>query len=128
MKCQHDGCDLEGEECTIHNEQGEEVLDGHYCGNHAAAHGFCPMCGQFWGGISSFEMNGVCDHCHDELASDEDGMDDGFDNYEPVGSCDNCDWDYYAEEDDGSGLCDQCQWHAAGCPQPGEQPAEELDS
>ena len=29
---------------------------------------------------------------------------------EPVGSCDSCGANYYADEDDGSGLCDQCQW------------------
>lgn len=32
---------------------------------------------------------------------------------EPIGSCDNCGCNIYAYEDDGSGLCDQCQWFAA---------------
>lgn len=32
---------------------------------------------------------------------------------EPVGSCVNCGVNIYADEDDGSGLCDQCQWLAA---------------
>lgn len=119
-KCQHDGCEHDGEECTLTNEQGEERIDGYYCGEHAAAHGFCPCCGAFWGGISSFEMNGICDHCKDELDFDDDGIDE-WDDYgpydeddgEPVGSCDNCDLNIYPSEDDGSGLCDQCQWYAA---------------
>jgi hypothetical protein len=28
------------------------------------------MCGSFWGGISSFEVNGICDHCADQLEAD----------------------------------------------------------
>jgi hypothetical protein len=129
VKCQHERCEHAGDECTIKDEHGNDVVDGHYCGEHAALHGFCPCCGDFWGGISSFEMNGICDHCKDELDADEhDGCDDDFDyepdypddydDNEPVGSCDNCDSNIYPSEDDGSGLCDQCQWYAAGGPQP----------
>jgi hypothetical protein len=33
---------------------------------------------------------------------------------EPVGSCDLCDCNIYEEEDDGSGLCDQCQFYVYG--------------
>lgn len=29
---------------------------------------------------------------------------------EPVGSCSRCGANIYRAEDDGSGLCDQCQW------------------
>jgi len=47
---------------------------------------------------------------------------DDFDDNEPVGSCDNCDSNIYESEDDGSGLCDQCQWYAAGCPSPDDSP------
>lgn len=32
---------------------------------------------------------------------------------EPIGSCDNCGVNVYEDEDDGSGLCGQCQWFAA---------------
>lgn len=32
---------------------------------------------------------------------------------EPVDFCDNCGSDIYEDEDDGSGLCDQCQWWLA---------------
>ena len=30
----------------------------------------------------------------------------------PIGSCDNCGVNVYPDEDDGSGLCGQCQWFA----------------
>ena len=32
---------------------------------------------------------------------------------EPVGSCEDCGANIYADEYDGSGLCDQCQWAQA---------------
>jgi transposase len=35
---------------------------------------------------------------------------DYFEDDEPVDSCHNCGCNIYASEDDGSGLCDQCQW------------------
>lgn len=110
MKCQHDGCDNPGEECTLKNEQGVDVTDGYYCGSHAADHGFCPVCGDFWGGISSFEMNGMCDHCRDELRKDdpEEFWDGEYDDG-PIGSCGNCGVNLYAD-DEHNGLCGQCEW------------------
>jgi len=50
---------------------------------------------------------------------------DDFEDNEPIGSCENCESDIYESEDDGSGLCDQCQWYAAGCPQPGDSTEED---
>lgn len=32
---------------------------------------------------------------------------------EPIGSCEDCGTNIYEDEDDGSGLCDQCQWYIA---------------
>ena len=43
---------------------------------------------------------------------EDDDFDDDFDESEPVGSCINCESDIYPFEDDGSGLCDQCQWYS----------------
>lgn len=122
-QCQHEGCDAAGNACFITSDL-EDGLTEYYCSQHAASHGYCPMCGDFWGGIGTFEMNGVCDHCKDELDAD-DYPDDDYENNEPVGSCENCDSNIYPDEDDGSGLCDQCQWHAAGCPQPGDSTDED---
>lgn len=79
MKCQHDGCENEGCECTF-TDLDVVVETSWYCGDHAHLHGFCPVCGEFWGGISSFEMNCYCDHCYDELQDDyDDYEDDSFD-------------------------------------------------
>jgi len=127
MKCQHEGCNYEADadhlECTIKNDQGEDVVDGYYCGEHAALHGFCPCCGDYWGGVTSFEDHGFCDHCWDELKADEDrygdyDCDDFDDSNEPIGSCDVCEINIYADDDDGSGLCDQCRFYSElGCPE-----------
>ena len=39
------------------------------------------------------------------------GLPDQDDDYgEPVGSSDRCGQSVYAGDDDGSGVCDQCQW------------------
>jgi hypothetical protein len=37
----------------------------------------CCICGSFWSGFESFEINhpGICDDCHDMLADDEDEFD-----------------------------------------------------
>lgn len=50
------------------------------------------------------------------LAAEEENKPDEYfedDDGEPVGSCDECESNIYAEEEDGSGLCDQCQWKAS---------------
>ena len=55
--------------------------------------------------------HGICQECYedlvDEITEDEDDSD------EPISSCDNCGVNVYEDEDDGSGLCNQCQWFAA---------------
>jgi len=45
-----------------------EVLDGHYCAEHAYKEGFCWACGNFYAGASErfdFQINGqrLCDGC-----------------------------------------------------------------
>lgn len=39
----------------------------------------------------------------------ERAMDD-YEDSEPVASCEVCGMNIYAEDDDGTDLCDQCQW------------------
>lgn len=75
MKCQYDGCEAEGKECYLPDDpRGDEARapDGHYCDEHAASHGFCPGCGEFWGGVSQFEADRLCWHCKDELEEEID--------------------------------------------------------
>lgn len=39
-------------------------------------------------------------------------QDEEEDDSEPADSCESCGGNIYPFEDDGSGLCDQCQWYA----------------
>lgn len=79
----------------------QKVTPSRSVDHHSGTEWLCAVCG--------WQVDFDCaDDCH------FDGEDDG----EPVGSCENCETNIYPSEDDGSGLCDQCQWHAAGCPQP----------
>ena len=77
MNCEHEGCTAEGMDCYLScaTEGTGGKPDGYYCTDHAPLHGFCPICGDFWGGVSSFEMRGLCDHCHDELDELDDECD-----------------------------------------------------
>lgn len=72
-RCQEAGCRQPGRDCyiTVLGEDMDQV-QSFFCDSHASANGFCSMCGQFWGGIDSFEATGVCDHCADQLEQDED--------------------------------------------------------
>jgi hypothetical protein len=40
---------------------------------------YCRSCGEFWGGIDSFEFThpGLCDHCHDAIQSDFQEFEEG---------------------------------------------------
>lgn len=81
-QCQHEGCDWEGIECflpdnPIFDLSTEEIEAGkademepdyYYCSRHAHKEGFCYGCGQFWGGIESFDFGrgarrGLCENC-----------------------------------------------------------------
>lgn len=71
--CQHEQCRAPAIECTmtpIAEDQPEDVE--YFCRSHAPHHGYCSVCGDFWGGIDSFERDGICDHCADQLEQDED--------------------------------------------------------
>jgi hypothetical protein len=71
-RCQHPGCTNEGLECHLsppYDQEGPE----YFCGMHAAMAGYCRGCGQFWGGIESFDSGphaGWCDHCWDQVEAD----------------------------------------------------------
>lgn len=57
----------------------ERDPDERLCRDCAAKAGFCRCCGEFWGGIDSFEFThpGICDHCADDIRQD---MEDESDN------------------------------------------------
>ena len=81
----HQRCKHPGEPCWLSgyaeedNNQSEPYE--YLCGKHMFAHGYCPGCGQFWGGIESFEFSRyhLCDNCEDDLRSElEEEMDDDY--------------------------------------------------
>lgn len=71
--CEHEGCDNPAVACWLPEAFGFiEVApgaqpDNWYCGTHAPTYGYCSGCGDFWGGIESFELSGLCDACKAEL-------------------------------------------------------------
>lgn len=88
--CDAPGCFQPGMACdppTTDPDAPPEYPD-FFCADHARANGYCPVCGQFWGGISTFEAWGLCDHCRDELRDDSDeglGDDDWGGDLDPYG-------------------------------------------
>lgn len=76
--CEHEGCTRDGLPC---HEPGGHADDDDgpttwYCTEHAAEHGFCWCCGEFWGGVESFDFgSGLCEHCRDEVGDDEEDED-----------------------------------------------------
>jgi len=75
MRCAH-----EGRACELPDYDSGHVDIEYVCGEHAARMGYCPGCGQFWGGVGSFEMTGLCDNCRHEAEADNwhDEDNDGY--------------------------------------------------
>lgn len=72
MKCQD--CDETQDTTACYLPGIKDAPSAYYCDQHAAAHGFCCGCGQFWAGVESFEFSrfhggfeGLCEDCSDEL-------------------------------------------------------------
>jgi hypothetical protein len=74
MKCEHEGCDREGDPCYMEPWDSEPEGDGpngHFCAEHAFEAGFCMSCRLFFSGIESFDFgNGLCDNCRNEFDDD----------------------------------------------------------
>lgn len=75
-KCEHDGCFKDGSvECHLNdyetwianNHVGDvPIMTEYFCREHAYENGYCTCCGDFWGGIESFEFDNplqVCETC-----------------------------------------------------------------
>ena len=85
--CEHEGCKEPGLACFLPDDQ--DAPSYFYCRDHAQEGGFCSACGNFWGGVESFEFDpdGLCDNCrHDpditgeEPDNEEDYVED-FEDY-----------------------------------------------
>jgi hypothetical protein len=85
-RCQHEGCAEPGMLCTYtfaEDEQGE-WQDEFFCPAHAPGHGYCAGCGNFWAGITTFEVSGYCEHCLAEIEADRDDGNDTEDYYDDI--------------------------------------------
>lgn len=81
-RCEHEGCRSSGRLCILEGHVNGEPdnVEEYFCGEHAGENGYCPACGFFCGGISSFDFNGICDICRDQIEADfDDGTGDGED-------------------------------------------------
>ena len=87
--CQHDGCTSGAISCYLMDTDRDGLPDELLCSAHAAEAGYCMVCGDFWGGIESFDFlhPGVCDNCHDELEANDADFNDDWD-MEDVDSAD----------------------------------------
>lgn len=58
--------------CSIYDYERDKEIYFNLCVECAPKHGFCWMCGQFWGGVESFDFGpGYCENCRDEIDYDE---------------------------------------------------------
>lgn len=86
QQCNEESCDWTGHPCWLPDNQTDEP-DYYYCSRHAHHNGFCWSCGQFWGGVESFDFgagadSGLCENCYSEYDEDEeDDMDDMYSTY-----------------------------------------------
>jgi DNA-directed RNA polymerase subunit RPC12/RpoP len=75
---------------------------------------FCIRCNRVTPSVTRSHASGteyLCSICGNQVDFE---IDDDYedDDSEPVGSCDRCGVNIYRDEDDGSGLCDLCQFRA----------------
>jgi hypothetical protein len=84
--CDREGCTEPGVECWLPSlgvvEDGQDdEPDEYLCVKHASESGYCWSCGNFWGGIESFEFHprNLCENCASEEEDDEWDDEDGYD-------------------------------------------------
>jgi len=69
QRCTHEGCWKQGFPCFM--EMYTETPDEYACSDHAQQMGYCVGCGQFWGGVDSFDFGtGLCPQCRDQIEAD----------------------------------------------------------
>lgn len=61
-QCEHPGCQNTGLACFF---PGSDEPGCYYCAEHIHGAGFCWGCGNFWGGVETFDFDrrGLCDNC-----------------------------------------------------------------
>ena len=89
--CQVEGCQEDGRPCFLRESSGEFGKTGidvyYYCWDHAHEQGFCPGCGQFYGGFEEFEFSEtkLCPECEENLRVELGEYDDDQDWEIPFG-------------------------------------------
>lgn len=73
VRCEEPGCTALGEELWLPDWGDGANEPYHYCHEHARAHGWCPGCLGFWGGIESFDFShtGFCESCTWDMEAHE---------------------------------------------------------
>lgn len=83
--CGHEGCVEWAIPCFL---PGGEAPHEWLCGTHAAGAGYCSACGEFWGGVESFDVGpGICQNCRETESgwSDDDDIPVDLDDVYPDG-------------------------------------------
>jgi len=77
-------------DCWLFNYETGKEQHWTYCVDCAPKQGFCWACGQFWGGVESFDFGpGYCENCASEIEEEE----EYYEEYE-----EGCYPDEYEEE------------------------------
>ena len=89
--CDVAGCKEHARPCRLSMwEKPEETL----CFKHAREAGYCPGCGIFWAGVTSFDLSrtGYCDNCDHQIRTDMGEFDevDEHCDYEDREYCNTC--------------------------------------
>lgn len=88
-KCEREGCFKDGlvvcrvpeYESVYHRDPDmkEAIMIEHLCPDHAYDAGYCTLCGEFWGGIESFDFENpshLCEHCIQQVRDEQGDYDD----------------------------------------------------
>lgn len=83
IRCQEGGCTTKEGEADVYevpDTKGEPPVFDYYCSAHATKAGYCVGCGGFYGGIESFELEGMCENC---IEDEPDNNDNDYMEYAP---------------------------------------------
>lgn len=69
--CQELGCTKEASEYVVTYAADDPSAHFMFCADHAAAAGFCTICGEFYGGTEEFFHSGIRGVCCECIHSDE---------------------------------------------------------
>ena len=84
--CMEPGCRNRDTTPCFYPDNEDDKTDTFYCVKHAHKNGFCWNCGQFWGGVESFDFpfhrTDLCENCYEQEDWENDYEDDEEDESE----------------------------------------------